>query len=100
VDEKQAEAVSWAKNGNLGRFTNFVNLMDMAAVAVPSGIIRCQPIHAEATGMQELSGLSRHMEDFSAQTMLLIITASKALACPSKAVTENTCTTCLAAPVP
>ncbi|EIE20546.1 allophanate hydrolase [Coccomyxa subellipsoidea C-169] len=42
AEEKQAEAVSWPKNANLGRFTNFVNLMDMAAIAVPSGVLHCE----------------------------------------------------------
>ena len=46
--------MTWAKNGNLGRFTNFVNLMDMAAVAVPSGIMRCKPAPAGSTGRPPL----------------------------------------------
>ena len=50
ADEKQAPTVTWAKNGNLGRFTNFVNLMDMAAIAVPSGILKCKPVPAGFTG--------------------------------------------------
>lgn len=50
ADEKQATTVTWDKNGNLGRFTNFVNLMDMAAVAVPSGILRCKPAPTCSTG--------------------------------------------------
>ncbi len=50
ADEKQASNVTWDKNGNLGRFTNFVNLMDMAAIAVPSGILRCKPAPAGSTG--------------------------------------------------
>ena len=32
--------MSWQRNGNLGRFTNFVNLQDMCGIAVPSGILR------------------------------------------------------------
>ncbi len=43
AEEKQAEVVSWPKNANLGRFTNFVNLMDLAAIAVPSGVLHCEP---------------------------------------------------------
>lgn len=43
AEEKRAEAVSWPKNANLGRFTNFVNLMDLAAIAIPSGLLRCEP---------------------------------------------------------
>ena len=50
ADEKHTSTVTWAKNGNLGRFTNFVNLMDMAAVAVPSGILRCKPAPSGSTG--------------------------------------------------
>lgn len=32
--------VTWDYNANLGRFTNFVNLLDMAGIAVPSGLLR------------------------------------------------------------
>ena len=42
AEEKQADEVSWPKNANLGRFTNFVNLMDLAAIAVPSGVLHCE----------------------------------------------------------
>ncbi len=38
--------VSWGYNANLGRFTNFVNLMDMAGIAIPSGLLQCEIIHA------------------------------------------------------
>ena len=40
---------SWKKNAKLGRFTNFVNLLDLAAVAVPSGVLHCRP-NANPTG--------------------------------------------------
>ena len=30
----------WPKNTLLGRFTNFVNLLDMAAVSIPSSLIK------------------------------------------------------------
>ncbi|CAK0786092.1 hypothetical protein CVIRNUC_009305 [Coccomyxa viridis] len=50
AEEKLATSVTWAKNTNLGRFTNFVNLLDMAAVAVPSGILRCEPSPSILTG--------------------------------------------------
>ena len=39
--EKHAATPSWALNAKLGRFTNFVNLLDMCAVSIPSGILRC-----------------------------------------------------------
>jgi allophanate hydrolase len=35
IDEEQADPIRL--NSNLGRYTNFVNLMDLAAVAVPAG---------------------------------------------------------------
>ena len=38
IDEEQAEPLQL--NSNLGRYTNFVNLMDLAAVAVPAGFTR------------------------------------------------------------
>lgn len=50
AEEKLGPSVTWAKNTNLGRFTNFVNLLDMAAVAVPSSILRSEPIPRDAPG--------------------------------------------------
>lgn len=44
-----AEEASWLKNAKLGRFTNFVNLLDLAAVAVPAGVVHCTP-NPNATG--------------------------------------------------
>lgn len=32
--------MTWGYNANLGRFTNFVNLLDMAGIAVPSGLLQ------------------------------------------------------------
>lgn len=39
--EKGGEAapLTWAFNGRLGRFTNFVNLMDMCGISVPAGVL-------------------------------------------------------------
>eukprot|EP00803_Ostreobium_quekettii_P003778 evm.model.scf_329EXC.2 EVM.evm.TU.scf_329EXC.2 scf_329EXC:17023-24592(+) len=37
MDEEGVSPPTWSQNANLGRFTNFVNLMDMCGVAVPSG---------------------------------------------------------------
>ena len=42
--EKGSEPLSWPFNAKLGRFTNFVNLMDMCGISVPSGIQRCQEL--------------------------------------------------------
>lgn len=43
VDEVQAEenqeVPGWSQNAKLGRFTNFVNLLDMCGVAVPAGAV-------------------------------------------------------------
>ena len=49
AEEKVAVNASWKKNAKLGRFTNFVNLLDLAAVAVPSGVLHCRP-NVGATG--------------------------------------------------
>jgi len=37
----RAHQVTWGHNANLGRYTNFVNLLDMAGIAVPSGLLHC-----------------------------------------------------------
>lgn len=41
--EELAPLPTWPRNGNLGRFTNFVNLLDMCGIAVPSGLLRGAP---------------------------------------------------------
>lgn len=38
-----------SKNANLGRFTNFVNLLDMCGVSVPSTLLKMGPNHANTT---------------------------------------------------
>ena len=40
AEEKQQEPPTWSKNALNGRFTNFVNLLDMAAISVPADLIR------------------------------------------------------------
>lgn len=97
ADEKQASTVSWDKNGNLGRFTNFVNLMDMAAIAVPSGILRCLPIPAEATGMQKLSGLSLSHRGLWSSSNSAQCHCVRGARLPSEAVTGSSA--CSALPV-
>ena len=39
AQEKGPGAPTWGHNAKLGRFTNFVNLLDMAGVSVPSGLL-------------------------------------------------------------
>ena len=41
--------VTWKKNAKLGTFTNFVNLLDLCAVAVPSAAY--QHPHLDASGL-------------------------------------------------
>ncbi|GMH41211.1 hypothetical protein BSKO_09121 [Bryopsis sp. KO-2023] len=36
-EEPQEGSPNWTSNANLGRFTNFVNMMDLCGIAVPSG---------------------------------------------------------------
>ncbi|KAA6421491.1 MAG: allophanate hydrolase [Trebouxia sp. A1-2] len=38
--DRQALSITWTRNAKLGRFTNFVNLLDMCAVSVPSAVYR------------------------------------------------------------
>lgn len=38
--EEGASPPTWPKNAKNGRFTNFVNLLDMAGISVPSGLLR------------------------------------------------------------
>lgn len=39
--EEGADPPAWTRNAKLGRFTNFVNLLDMCGVAIPSGLVSC-----------------------------------------------------------
>ena len=41
--EQLPEQPTWPRNANLGRFTNFVNLLDMCGIAVPSGLLQGAP---------------------------------------------------------
>lgn len=54
-----ADQVTWEYNANLGRFTNFVNLLDMAGIAVPSGLLsggcNCAACHEVAQQPQHIS---------------------------------------------
>ncbi len=38
-EEECAQPPTWGRNAKLGRFTNFVNLLDMCGIAVPSGLV-------------------------------------------------------------
>jgi len=48
--------VTWTRNAKLGRFTNFVNLLDMCAVSVPSAVYRHPQIGEGIMGQLRLSG--------------------------------------------
>ncbi len=61
AEEGGGAELSWAKNAKLGRFTNFVNLLDLAAVAVPSGVLHCRPSPA-ATGARPLQVAGRGVD--------------------------------------
>eukprot|EP01025_Chloroclados_australasicus_P012073 TRINITY_DN154_c0_g2_i2.p1 TRINITY_DN154_c0_g2~~TRINITY_DN154_c0_g2_i2.p1 ORF type:complete len:500 (+),score=75.98 TRINITY_DN154_c0_g2_i2:43-1542(+) len=39
LEEEQATDPQWTQNANLGYYTNFVNLFDMAGIAIPAGNI-------------------------------------------------------------
>jgi len=61
AEEGGGAELSWEKNAKLGRFTNFVNLLDLAAVAVPSGVLHCRPSPA-ATGARPLQVAGRGVD--------------------------------------
>ena len=48
--------VTWTRNAKLGRFTNFVNLLDMCAVSVPSAVYRHPQIGEGIMEQLRLSG--------------------------------------------
>ena len=64
AEEKTATSPTWDKNTLSGRFTNFVNLLDMAAISVPSAILQSPDLRNEASETGEtlhcLSSLSSH----------------------------------------
>ncbi|KAL6746693.1 amidase signature domain-containing protein [Haematococcus lacustris] len=47
LSEEEREEPVWSRNALLGRFTNFVNLLDMCGVAVPSGLLHLDADTAE-----------------------------------------------------
>lgn len=49
AEEKTANSPTWDKNTLSGRFTNFVNLLDMAAISVPSAILQSPDLRNEAS---------------------------------------------------
>jgi allophanate hydrolase len=52
-DTEDAAAPTWPLNAKNGRFTNFVNLLDMCGIAIPSGLLRVDystPEAAAGTG--------------------------------------------------
>lgn len=48
ADTEDGAAPSWPLNAKNGRFTNFVNLLDMCGIAIPSGLLRVDYSSAEA----------------------------------------------------
>ena len=58
AEEKAASQPTWANNAKLGRFTNFVNLLDMCGVSVPSGLLHCPALSADKLEGAALSELS------------------------------------------
>lgn len=46
--EEKAVPPTWGKNALSGQFTNFVNLLDMAAISVPSAILKSPDLQMEA----------------------------------------------------
>lgn len=47
-DTEAAAAPTWPLNAKNGRFTNFVNLLDMCGIAIPSGMLRVDYSTAQA----------------------------------------------------
>jgi allophanate hydrolase len=39
LEEEATEPPTWSRNAKLGRFTNFVNLLDMCGIAIPAGLV-------------------------------------------------------------
>ncbi|WP_296666385.1 allophanate hydrolase [Demequina sp.] len=71
---EQMAADPIARNAALGRFSTFTNLLDMAAVAIPSGITSSGlpfgvTVHAAAGSDPDLVRLARAIEDASPRTL-------------------------------
>lgn len=47
-DTEDAPTPTWPLNAKNGRFTNFVNMLDMCGIAIPSGLLRVDYSTAEA----------------------------------------------------
>lgn len=68
AEEKTNDTVTWTRNGKLGRFTNFVNLLDMCAVSVPSAVYRHPQIGEGIMGQLRLSEESAERRNHLEQT--------------------------------
>lgn len=58
AEEKTSSPPTWEKNTLSGRFTNFVNLLDMAAISVPSAILQQPDLSTEAANTGEIPSAS------------------------------------------
>lgn len=54
--EEGADPPAWTQNAKLGRFTNFVNLLDMCGIAIPSGLVSYDAAHAPQVGKRARPG--------------------------------------------
>ncbi|KAF5834987.1 hypothetical protein DUNSADRAFT_8044 [Dunaliella salina] len=52
--EEGASPPRWPSNAKLGRFTNFVNLLDMCGIAIPSGLVMLDAVAAAEEAEAEL----------------------------------------------
>ena len=55
-EESALPKPGWSRNTKLGRFTNFVNLLDMCGVAIPSGTVQYDPAAATAPAAALMTG--------------------------------------------
>lgn len=68
AEEKTNDTVTWTRNAKLGRFTNFVNLLDMCAVSVPSAVYRHPQVGEGIMGQLRLSEESAERRNHLEQT--------------------------------
>lgn len=52
--EQQEPTPTWPRNAKNGRFTNFVNLLDMCGISIPSGLLDVDYSTSEAAATAEL----------------------------------------------
>ncbi|MEW5314226.1 MAG: hypothetical protein WDW38_005738 [Sanguina aurantia] len=69
--QETAQPPTWGRNAKMGRFTNFVNLIDMCGVSVPSGLLRFDSAALPSSAPQEQQERAAHLASTGSSQVVL-----------------------------